>query len=108
MSKNNTGIKNVQRHFRTFHDGQTTHHPQYVWGEKGKDFLTVGLTTKQKKGDIPIKNPETKKTNEVYIHPGVNKINKGIQNEKKKGWSFTNEDKKIVNKIIDDYKKKTK
>ena len=99
------GIKSVQRHFRAFHDRVTTHHPQYVWGEKGKDYLTLGVTSSDK-DSIPLtKNPEPGNTEEAHIIPKVNKINKGIRNEKLKGWNLADEDKKIANKIIDDYKK---
>ena len=108
LPKENSGIKSLQRHFRTFHDAKTTHHPQYVWGEKGKDYLTIGITSSDK-GTIELtRNPEPNNEQKAYINPGVNKINKGIQNEKKKGWSLANEDKKIVNQIIDDYKNKNK
>lgn len=94
-----------QRHFRKFHSSKTTGHPSYVYGEVGNDFKIVQLTQSPKTNgetNIPLdKNPEPGKNKKAYLRPTPTKINKGVSNEKLKGWSFAGSDKPKVQAVID-------
>lgn len=95
-----------QRHFRKFHSKETTGHPQYVYGENGKDYKALGITESpitNGVSNIPlIINPEPNSNKSAYILPKTNLINKGVRNEKLKGWKISNADKQTVQKVIDD------
>lgn len=101
--------KHFNRHFRKFHSKETTGHPSYIYGEDGKDYKIVKLTTSPTTNNIsniPLdKNPEPGNEKQSYIQPNPGRINKGIRNEKLNGWKFTNEDKKKVQAVIDKDKK---
>ena len=101
--------EHFQRHFRKFHSSKTTGHPSYVYGEEGKDYKIIGLTsspeTNEEKNIKLDKNPEPGNSEQAYIRPKSMKINKGVKNEKLKGWSFTGNDKKKVQAVIDKDKK---
>ncbi len=102
--------KRFQRHFRKFHSKETTGHPSYVYDEKGNVYKVVGITGSPKTNGIQNieleRNPEPNNTRKAYIRPNPTEINKGVRNEKLKGWTFSQGDKKKVNAVIDTPKKK--
>lgn len=97
--------RNFQRHFRKFHTKETSGHPSFVYDEKGNEYKVVGVTSSPRtNGVLNIqlkKNPEPGNTNKAYIRPKPMKINKGVRNTKLKGWTFSSEDKKVVQEVID-------
>lgn len=99
-----------QRHFRKFHSKETTGHPQYVYDETGREYKVIGITeSPQTNGILNIKlmrNPEPNSTKPAHIRPEPSKINKGVRNEKLKGWKFADVDKKKVQAVIDKHEKK--
>ena len=99
-----------QRHFRKFHNKETTGHPQYVYDETGKEYKVLGITSSPKTNgvlNIRLKvNPEPKNSNAAYVLPTTSKINKGVRNTKLKGWRFSSSDKKVVQDVIDKGEKK--
>ena len=114
MAKKNKNIikqdKRFQRHFRKFHNKETTGHPQYVYDETGKEYKVIGITeSSQTNGILNIRlkcNPEPNSTKAAHIRPSPSKINKGVRSTKLKGWKFSNEDKKKVQAVIDKHEKK--
>lgn len=104
--------KRFQRHFRKFHAKKTTGHPQYVYDEDGKVYKIIGITeapvTNGEK-NIPLdKNPEPGKSSKAYLRPKADVIDKGVRNDKLKGWKFIESDKKKVEEIISSKKSKKK
>lgn len=106
--------KKFQTHFRKFHDKKTTAHPQYVYGEDGKKYKILGITESSKTNGVANvlldrnPNPDSNKT--AYVRTQPDTINKGVRNEKLKGWSFDDSDKPKIMKILgtDKRKKRTK
>lgn len=102
--------KPFQKHFRKFHDKTTTAHPQYVYGDDGKRYKVLGLTSSpETNGVLNVRlkeNPEPKNTSPAYVRPTPATINKGVQNTKLKGWKLSNADKPVVNEIIAKAEKK--
>lgn len=96
--------KRFQRHFRKFHEKKTTGHPQYVYDDNGKEYKVVGITDSPKtNGSANIeleRNPEPGNSKKAYIRPNPDVVNKGVRNEKLKGWRFTENDKKKVATVI--------
>ena len=94
-----------QRHFRKFHSKETTGHPSYVFDEEGNKYKILGITgSPTTNGVLNVKlkkNPEPNNSRDAYVRPNPTEINKGVRNEKLKGWKFSEEDKKSVNAIID-------
>lgn len=94
-----------QRHFRKFHSKETTGHPSYIYDEDKKNFKCVGLTSAPVTNgvsNIPLdKNPEPGNNDKSYLRPAPMEINKGVKNEKLKGWSFAPTDKKKVQDVIE-------
>lgn len=107
---NNGDNKRFQPHFRKFHDKKTTSHPQYVYDDIGREYKVLGITSSPKtNGIINVKlerNPEPSNAKSAYIRTKPDKVNKGTQNERLKGWKFTENDKKKVRSIIDSHEKK--
>lgn len=99
-----------QSHFRKFHDKKTTAHPQYVYGEDGKKYKILGITeSPNTKGVFNVlldKNPDPNSNKPAYVRPKPDTINKGVRNEKLKGWRFADSDKPKVKKILENDKKK--
>lgn len=116
MSKNkkknnqNCGKKRFQGHFRKFRNGTLTGHPQYVFGEDGKVYQIIGITTGAETNgvqNIPLdKNPEPGNDRQAYIRPKTGTVKKGVANSKLNGWKFAESDKQKVKKVIDGNKKK--
>ena len=104
------GKKRFQAHFRKFRNGKLTGHPQYVFGEDGKVYQIIGITTGAETNgvkNIPLdKNPEPGNDRKAYIRPKTGTVKKGVENSKLKGWKFAESDKSKVRKVIDDNKKK--
>ena len=102
--------KRFQRHFRKFHDKETTAHPQYVYDEDGRQYKVIGITKSPfTNGVLNIRleqNPEPNNSKPAYIRPVPDTVNKGVRNERLKGWKFADSDKKKVQVIIDEDKKK--
>lgn len=115
--KNNNGEskssnKRFQPHFRKFHDKKTTGHPQYVYDEHGQEYKVLGITkSSSTNGVLNVKlecNPDPDNNETAYVRSHPDTINKGVRNEKLKGWRFTKNDKKKVRNIIDADSKKDK
>lgn len=45
-NSNSNKPKRFQAHFRKFRNASLTGHPQYVFGEDGKEYLVIGITSK--------------------------------------------------------------
>lgn len=110
MAKENKGKTQFQRHFRKFHDKTTTSHPQYVYGDDGKRYKVLGITSSpETDGIINMKlevNPEPGNTKTAYIRTKPGTVNKGVRNKKLKGWKLAKADKPKVQEIIDKAEKK--
>lgn len=108
--KNGNNKKRFQPHFRKFHDKKTTSHPQYVYDESGREYKILGITSSPKTNGILNvqleRNPEPNNPKTAYVRTKPDKINKGTQNERLKGWKFTENDKKKVRGIIAPHEKK--
>ena len=106
MAKKN----NFQKHFRKFHDGKHTGHPQYVYDEDGREYRVIGITKSPMTNGVPNilleQNPEPRNKDTAYIRPKSDKIDKGVKNTRLKGWKFADKDKKKVQVVIDKDKKK--
>lgn len=100
----------IQPHFRKFHDKKTTAHPQYVYDEDGRQYKVLGITSAPETNGVPNvlleHNPEPNNSSTAYVRPRPDKINKGIRNDKLKGWKFADNDKKKVHNIIHKNEKK--
>lgn len=96
--------KRFQSSFRKFHNGKTTGHPSYVFGEKGKEYQTIGITTKEKTNgvlNIPLeKNPEPNNVKKAFLRPQPINLKKGTDNDVLKGWKFLEKDKQTVKVLI--------
>lgn len=99
-----------QKHFRKFHDGKLTGHPQYVYDEDGRQYKIIGVTKSPKTDgvwNIELDcNPEPNNSAKAYIRPKPDKVNKGVKNKRLKGWKFSETDKKKVQAVIDKANKK--
>lgn len=108
--KQNNDGKRFQPHFRKFHDKKTTSHPQYVYGEHGRDYKILGLTSSPTTNGVSNikleRNPEPNNHEDAYVRPQPDTVNKGVRNERLNGWKFTKNDKNKVRKIIDTHDKK--
>ena len=107
---NSNSGKRFQPHFRKFHDKKTTAHPQYVYDEDGNKYKVIGITSSSEtngvKNILLERNPEPNNSRKAYVRPNPDKINKGVRNDRLKGWSFSASDKKKVRNIIDTHDKK--
>ena len=52
------------------------------------------------------RNPEPQNQKIAYVRTTPDTVNKGVKNEKLKGWSFSQKDKNKVRTIIDTHEKK--
>lgn len=109
-NKKNRIQPHFQRHFRKFHSKETTGHPSYVFDENGNKYRVLGITSSYKTNDVLNvrleKNPEPNNPRPAWVQPHVKEVDKGAKNIKLKGWKFSDNDKKTVQKIIDSDKKK--
>lgn len=99
-----------QPHFRKFKNAKFTGHPQFVYDEEGREYKVLGITSSPKtNGVLNVKlerNPEPNNNKPAYVRPVPDKVDKGVRNDKLKGWKFTPNDKKKVHGIIDAHNKK--
>lgn len=99
-----------QMHFRKFKNGKFTGHPQYVYGEDGRKYKILGITSSPFTNGVANieldKNPEPNNKKVAYIRPKPDKVDKGVQNVRLNGWKFSNSDKKKVYAVIEKYDKK--
>ena len=106
MAKN----KRFQPHFRKFKNAKFTGHPQYVYDEQGREYKVLGITSSPKtNGVLNVRlerNPEPNNSKVAYVRPKTDKVDKGVRNERLKGWKFSDNDKKKVRTIIDTHDKK--
>ncbi len=102
--------KPFQKHFRKFKNGQLTGHPQYVYGDDGKCYEVLGITSApETNGVLNVKlkaNPEPNNSSPAYVRTKPAKVDKGVRNKKLKGWKLSNADKPVVNEIIANAEKK--
>lgn len=102
--------KRFQPHFRKFKNAKLTGHPQYVYDDTGKEYKVLGITSSPKtNGIVNLKlerNPEPNNTKVAYVRTKPNKVEKGVRNERLKGWKFIESDKKKVRNIIASHEKK--
>ena len=110
MPNDKNSNKRFQPHFRKFKNAKFTGHPQYVYDEHGREYKVLGITSSDKTNGVMNilleRNPEPNNIHKAYVRPNPEKVNKGVRNEKLKGWKFTANDKKKVQKIISDSEKK--
>lgn len=97
--------KRFQTHFRKFHHAKVTGHPQYVYGEEGKYYKILGITKSSVTNGVKnielSCNPEPGNKEKAYIRPKPDKIDKGVKNKRLNGWKFSEQDKKIVQSVIE-------
>ena len=105
-----TGGARFQPHFRKFKNAKFTGHPQYVYDEDGNRYKVIGITkspeTNGIKNVLLERNPEPGNSAKAYLRPKPDKVEKGVRNERLKGWKFVDSDKKKVRRIIDAHDKK--
>ena len=59
--------------------------------------------------NIPLDhNPEPNNKEKAYLRPKPDKVDKGVENVRLKGWRFQGEDKNTVRIIIETYDKSKK
>ena len=101
--------KRFQAHFRKFRNASLTGHPQYVYGEDGKDYVVIGITSTAETNGVKNialdNNPQPGNKKQSYIRPQTSRVSKGVRNTKLKGWKFSAADKSKVNTIINQKKK---
>lgn len=101
--------KRFQPHFRKFHNAKLTGHPQYVYDEQGREYKILGITSSPKTNNVLNvkleRNPEPNNSAPAYVRSKPDKVDKGVKNERLKGWKFSENDKKKVRTIIDTHKK---
>lgn len=89
-----------------------TGHPQYVYDEEGKQYKILGITSSpQTNGVLNVKlerNPEPNNPKTAYVRSAPDKVDKGVRNDKLKGWKFTGNDKEKVRIIIETHDKRKK
>ena len=109
---NGENKKRFQPHFRKFKNAKLTGHPQYVYDECGRQYKVLGITSSpQTNGVLNVKlekNPEPNNSKTAYVRTTPDKVDKGVRNDKLKGWKFTGKDKEKVRIIIDTHDKKKK
>lgn len=102
--------KRFQPHFRKFKNAKFTGHPQYVYDEQGREYKVLGITSSPKtNGVLNVRlesNPEPNNSKPAYVRAKPDKVDKGVRNERLKGWKFSESDKKKVRSIIDTHEKK--
>lgn len=79
-------------------------HPTYLVDKDGNFYKYIGVThskTYQGVDNVPLrKNPNPNDTAKAYIRPIVEKDSPQNFGRTLKGWKFSSEDKKTVDKII--------
>ncbi len=82
-------------------DGQG--HPAYIFAQKGKKFIYIGITHAEitdKMDNIPLeKNPEPGNTSQACIKPNPEEEHRSSFGAKLNGWFFSDKDKKKVAEV---------
>ena len=94
--------------FRKNNSKEGQGHPTHIYAQKGDKYIFIEIThaeiTEGVK-NIPLeKNPEPGNKSQAYIRPHSNEAHKSSFGAKLKGWFFSDNDKKKVERI----KKKVK
>lgn len=88
--------------FRKNNSKQGKGHPAYIYVQKGKEFIYVGITHAEITDgmkNIPLDhNPDPKDKRESYMRPKSEKGNRSIFGKKLKGWKMSESDKKKIPK----------
>lgn len=99
-----TKKKRFQPHFRKFRNAKFTGHPQYVYDEDGRIYRVIGITKSSVTNGVANieleRNPEPGNSEKAYVRPSPDKVDKGVENVRLKGWKFTKGDKKKVEAVI--------
>ena len=102
-NKKNGPKKGAEKRFQP-QNAKFTGHPQYVFDENGVEYKVIGITSSpETNGVLNVRlerNPEPNNKSAAYVRPRPDKVNKGVRNEKLKGWKFSNNDKKTVLDLI--------
>ncbi len=110
--KNGDNKKRFQPHFRKFRNAKFTGHPQYVYDEEGRKYKVIGITSSAKTNGVSNvlldSNPEPNNKKPAYLRPNPDKVDKGVENVRLKGWKFQGRDKEKVRSIIEMHDKKKK
>ena len=81
-----------------------------MYDEHGREYKVLGITSSDKtNGVMNVRlecNPEPNNPNKAYVRTKPDKVDKGVDNKRLKGWKFSANDKKKVQKIIADSEKK--
>lgn len=85
-------------------------HPNYVFGEKGKNYKSLGLTHNPDKKYSHIKlskNPNEADKTDSHVEVKAKTANKRYYSEPLSGYAFTKSDMSIIRQLIKRYKKST-
>ena len=97
--------------FRKANDKKHGEHPAYIYAQKGKKLIFIGITHAKITGNIdniPLeKNPEPGNNTPAYIRPTPDEAHRSSFGVKLKGWFFSDKDKKKVEKVKKHAKKNT-
>ena len=92
-----------------FRKNKRIKHPTYVVGEVGNIYKYIGITHSESFNgvkNIPLKrNPNPSDARKSYIRPCVEEDIPKNFGRRLKGWSFSDEDKKTVKRVIEKSKK---
>ncbi|MDE6415201.1 MAG: hypothetical protein K2K48_07275 [Anaeroplasmataceae bacterium] len=102
--------KEIKRNeFRKANDKKFGAHPTYIYAQKGKKFIFIGIThaaITDEMENIPLeKNPESGNKSQAYLRPIPDEAHRSTFGAKLKGWFFSDSDKKKVEKIKKNTKK---
>lgn len=99
--------KNFRKGFRK---NKRTRHPAFVFDEKNGKFVYIGITHSPKVGEvenIPLKNnPNPNDEKQAFVRPEAEEDKPKNFGRSMKDWKLSEEDKKTINKIIENFKKK--
>lgn len=110
MKKRFNKIKNHTEKRDEFRKHKNEPHPKYVFERKGENYNYLSMTHKPPKETakdyVPLNhsaNPKDK--GKAYINTKSESDNMGNFGARKKGWKFTDSDRKIVKDIVKKNKK---
>ena len=94
--------KQKRNEFRVKNTKDGKGHPTYVYARTGDEYSFLGITHAEiTKGvrNIPLeRNPNPKENKKAYIRPNADKSHRSSFGKKLKGWSFSDNDKKKIDK----------
>lgn len=100
----NIATKNRQsrNEFRKKNGKDGRGHPTYIYARQGDDYFYIGIThaeiTKRVKNIRLDRNPDPKDKRTAYFRPKAEKNNRSSFGKKLVGWSFSDSDKKKIDK----------